>query len=54
MATPVSGAIGLDLASAATKVSGTWSPVNSDPIEWRNTGSELQIRQNIPSAFLSM
>ena len=53
-ATPVSGAIGLDLASAATMESGTRISVNSDLIEWRNPGSELQIRQNIPSALLSM
>jgi len=51
-ATPVSGAIGMGVACAAGMASGAWSHFNSDLIEYGNTGSELQIRQNIPSALL--
>jgi hypothetical protein len=53
-AKPVSGAIGMGVACAASVASGAWSYFNCDLIEYGNTGSELQIRQNIPSAFFSL
>jgi hypothetical protein len=53
-AKPVSGALGMGVACAAGVASEAWSYFNSDLIVYGNTGSELQIRQNIPSAFLSL
>ncbi|MEI6457207.1 MAG: hypothetical protein WCO93_13030 [bacterium] len=52
-ATPVSGAIGMHVACAAGIASGAWSHANRDLTGQGNTGQDLQVRQNIPSAVLS-